>query len=506
MSLILRVLDAAYCQSTHHKLALDALSHLRVGQASAWRDFLVTHHRMYFEGAKDPDKTFKDFTNHVLHVRDNYWGGAREQARHWYAATVRALWKKEWALAAYNAGVLSHYVTDPLMPFHTGQSKEESNIHRAVEWSIRQSYDELRIMAQTQMGYPNLEAGTQPGWLDELVTAGAEISNGYYEALIERFDFAVSLRDPKEGLDKTGRQMITQMIGFATISLARILDRAFVEAGVAPPTTNPSLEGIFAVLDIPIAWISKNIADVRERACIEAQYREWRNTGEVDKTLSPDVRQVRDRIEQVRAQALAEKAAAKTKVTAPKPEPASVPTLSAKPEPAPAPAAAVASQVDAPPTRQRLHLSDEVERAPSIGPKTAERLQACGVITIGDLLDREPASLSKQLGGGWTSASVVTDWQDQARLVMEVPHLRAEQAKILTGSGYRSASALAEAQPDELLQDVTDFLKGAQGQRAIRGEYTTSLRDMTSWIEWAAQASPLDSRHPGKPANVELSS
>jgi nucleotidyltransferase/DNA polymerase involved in DNA repair len=162
--------------------------------------------------------------------------------------------------------------------------------------------------------------------------------------------------------------------------------------------------------------------------------------------------------------------------------------------------------VVAPPGRQRLQRSDEVERAPSIGPKTAERLQACGVITIGDLLDREPASLSKQLGGGWTSASVVTDWQDQARLVMEVPHLRAEQAKILTGSGYRSASALAEAQPEELLQDVTDFLKGTQGQRAIRGEYTPSLRDMASWIGWAEQACPLANRRSGKPANVELSS
>jgi len=389
MSLILRVLDAAYCSSTHHKLALDALEHLRAAQAPVWRDFLVTNHRMYFEGAKDPDKTFKDFTNHVLHVRDDYWGGAREQVRLWYGATVRALWKKEWSLAAYNAGVLSHYVTDPLMPFHTGQSKEESNIHRAAEWSIRQSYDDLRILAKTRMGYPHLEAGTQPGWLDELVMAGAEISNGYYEALIEHFDFAKSVRDPKEGLDPAGREMIAQLIGFATISLSRILDRAFVEAGVAPPLTNPTLEGIFALMDVPIAWVTRNISDSRERSLIEAQYREWLATGGVERHLTPDVRQVREGAEQRRKDAAAARLAA-TNAIKPVPNPTvTTPVI----EHVPASTTEALSQV-----RTALGLEDEVVHAPSIGPKTAERLKDCGVSTIGDLLAADPAVCPRNSG------------------------------------------------------------------------------------------------------------
>ncbi len=499
MSLIIRVLDAAYCRSTHHKLALDALAHLRAARAPAWRDFLVTYHQMYFEGAKDPDKTFKDFTNHVLHVRDNYWGGAREQVRHWYGATVRALWRKEWSLAAYSAGVMSHYVTDPLMPFHTGQTKEEANIHRAVEWSIRQSYDDLREVAKSRMGYPHLEAGSHPGWLDELVTAGAEISNGYYEALIEHFDFAKSIKDPKEGLDQSGREMIAQLIAFATISLARILDRAFVEAGVAPPATQPTIEGIFSLLDIPIAWVTKNISDARERALVENQYQEWVATGQVERTLTADLRQVRE--EAAKAKALASVIALPAPEVLQSPQSTDSTLLEAPTAPTPV------SLPPAPPeVKPGLQLSDDVERAPSIGPKTAERLNACGVRTIGDLLESQAGPLSQQLGGGWHSPSVVLDWQDQARLILEVPELRAEQAKLLTGAGYRTAAAVAEAQPEELLQDVTSFLQSPRGQRALRGDYTPALRDMVTWIGWAQTASPLASRLGAPSAKVVLPS
>lgn len=480
MSLIIRVLDAAYCSTTHHKLALDALDHLRAARGPAWRNFLVTHHRMYFEGARDPDKTFKDYTNHVLHVRDDYWGGAREQVRHWYGATVRALWRKEWSLAAYSAGVLSHYVTDPLMPFHTGQGRETHHIHRAVEWSIRQSYDDLRALAKSRMGYPHLEAGTHPGWLDELVTAGAEISNGYYEALIEHFNFSKSIRDPREGLDPAGRELIAQLLGFATISLARILDRAFVEAGVSPPATHPTLEAIFSLLDIPIAWVTKNLSDARESALVESQYREWVATGQVERTLTPDLRQVREEAAKARAH------------------------LSAAPLHDPPIQTPLTAESAAPSPKARLQLTDEVDRAPSIGPQTAECLHACGIRTIGDLLTSRPDDLANRLGGTSRSPSVVLDWQDQARLIMEIPELKAEQACLLTGAGYRTAAALANAQPEELLQDVTHFLSGPNGHRSPLHHDTPTLRDMATLIGWAEAACPLDARPKRPSAKVEL--
>ena len=72
-------------------------------------------------------------------------GGAPcTSVQQWFQKTVTALRQSNWNEAAFNAGVLSHYYTDPIQPFHTGQSEAESNIHRAAEWSICKAYDDLR--------------------------------------------------------------------------------------------------------------------------------------------------------------------------------------------------------------------------------------------------------------------------------------------------------------------------------------------------------------------------
>ena len=131
-------------RGTHHKLALDALRHLKCMDADLWQRLFLAHAKLYLEGSKAPDNEFKDFKNHVLHTRDGYWGGAPEKVRSWYHHLVEALAQQDWPTAVYCAGVLSHYYTDPLHPFHTAQSEAENNIHRAVEWSISKAYDELR--------------------------------------------------------------------------------------------------------------------------------------------------------------------------------------------------------------------------------------------------------------------------------------------------------------------------------------------------------------------------
>ena len=76
MSQLFRVLYANKCTSTHHKLAMDALLQLETVHAGAWQNLFIKNIELYLDGAKAPDKKFKDFRNHVLHVQDNYWGGA----------------------------------------------------------------------------------------------------------------------------------------------------------------------------------------------------------------------------------------------------------------------------------------------------------------------------------------------------------------------------------------------------------------------------------------------
>jgi hypothetical protein len=177
MSLLYRIIYAAHANGTHHKLALDALMKLEHPQAEAWRNVMLKHVTLLLDGSKDPDNVFKDFKNHVLHVKDGYWGGAPEKVQNWYQHLVAALKEQNWSEAAYAAGVLSHYYTDPIHPFHTGQTAAENNIHRAVEWSINRSYDALKGIADAEHAEIDVPIPQGADWLKEMTCDGAEFSH-----------------------------------------------------------------------------------------------------------------------------------------------------------------------------------------------------------------------------------------------------------------------------------------------------------------------------------------
>ena len=101
MSILFDTVYHNECTSTHHKLAMDALRHLRGKQADPWLRLYVRYYEDYLEGSKAPDKEFRDFRNHVLHVGDNYWGGAVKAATKWYDRAVESLVKQEYVEAVY---------------------------------------------------------------------------------------------------------------------------------------------------------------------------------------------------------------------------------------------------------------------------------------------------------------------------------------------------------------------------------------------------------------------
>ena len=93
MSLLYAVVFASRCRSNHHRLAVDALRHLRSAEAEDWRNLLLHFHADYLKGAKAPDEEFKDFKNHVLHVRDKDWAAPSRRARNGIAAQC-ARWSR----------------------------------------------------------------------------------------------------------------------------------------------------------------------------------------------------------------------------------------------------------------------------------------------------------------------------------------------------------------------------------------------------------------------------
>lgn len=519
MSLLYRVLFAWKCKSTHHKLAMDALLHLRDARAEAWRNLFLTNVEFYLGGSKAPDTKFKDFRNHVLHVGDNNWGGAPQAAEKWYARAVEAFQQKKWGDAVYAAGVLSHYYTDPLMPLHTGQTEAESAIHRPAEWSMTKSYDTFRRIIAEDSLYPDLQPPTGDDWLRQMVLEGARVSHAHYDAIVEQYDVHVGAKNPPAGLNEDLRRRIAGLIAHATIGFSRILDRAFADADVTPPVTRPSVHAALATMTIPIFWVTKRMADAKDRKVVRAMYRELQQTGRVLHTLPEDDKAVRKlHAEEVLKISVEEldrrhegKAASAENIPQVRPS-ASTETNTPTSQKSEELASLIQSAKQAQESRRShadespkptiplpaarelrfyLKTSDAVVDAPSIGPKTAKRLRRIGVSTVAELLDADPAAAAIQLNARHIPQQTIVDWQHQAKLVCRVPELRGHDAQILVACGITDPETLHETDADVLLECATEFVKTSDGQRIIRSGNPPDAAEVAGWIKNAGMARML---------------
>jgi predicted flap endonuclease-1-like 5' DNA nuclease len=518
MSVCYRLVLDSVCRSNHHRLAILALQHLQGEGAEDWRKLFLKHRDEYLEGAKAPDEVFKDFKNHVLHVRDNNWGGAREAAREWYRRTVRAMKEQDWAHAAYCAGVMSHYVVDPLQPFHTGQTEEEGVIHRAVEWSFYKAFPELLSIIENDLGWPDVPVQSGDDWLEKMIRNGALIANTHYETVIDHYNFEIGRSRPAEGLDQELKDIIAALIAYASVMLSRVLDKAIEEAKAEAPQVNLVLDTVGVWATVPGRAIAKRAADVEERELIESQYTEYRRTGKVRETLSDDDRVVRRlHAEEVLKVSMASldcawprETGTKTgegaeprlqgKLRAPRPQkaipapaeaalPAPKPekVRKAKPEklksePVPAPAPQLAAE---PRSRLQLTLEALIVDAPSIGPKTAGRLNIIGVKTVGDLLALSPDEAAAQIKQSHINARIIKDWQAQALLACTVPDLNGTSAQLLVGAGVMSVEDLATADLDTLTDAIAMFAASNEGERALRNQAAPDRTRIKLWIESA---------------------
>ena len=533
-STLFNVLFAWKCSSTHHKLALDALHQMRGDAAKNWRDLCLAHVDTYLEGSKAPDNTFKDFRNHVLHVRENLWGGAIGATRLWYGKTVEALRSKNWREAVYAAGVLSHYYTDPIQPFHTAQSETEGIVHRAAEWSIACAYRELTENLEANWGgWPDVAVPTGSDWLEQMVIAGARLANPHYEACIDHYDLKQGVKNPPAGLDQEMRNRLAQLIGHAVVGYARIMERAFEEAAVVPPATSLTLPSLIAQLKIPILWITKKMKNAKERAVVESMYKEFQSTGKVLQTLPEDEATVRkahatevlhkpieelDR-EQPRPTGTAHGTTAPA-MTGPslsagqggrteRPDDSDIHSDSSKGSlhlkaappvvprtsqpPSSIPITKTTPKTPEPPAGKfYLNVNMPVEKAPSIGAKTAQLLEQHGVRTVADLLCVDPKGLAAQVNVRYFDALAIEAWQIQARLCCEVPQLRGHDAQILIACHVYNREELAQSNPDALLKQVDAFVVTPAGERILRGSERPDLAEVTHWIARAGQ--PLAQR------------
>ncbi len=488
MSLLFDVVYRNECRSTHHKLVMDALRQLRGERAEAWRRLFLRYYEPLLQGAKDPDDSFRDFRNHVLHARDNMWGGVPTAAKRWYHLTVNALRQGQWPTAVYAFGVLSHYYTDALQPLHTAQSEREAAVHRAAEWSICKSYAQLLALADEQ-GLPDVSLPEGGDWLRGLMEQGAGQAVAHYDALVAHYDLTAGKRHPPAGLSEDLRKRIAEMIGLSITGLARILERAIQEAGAAPPRASNTVLGVLTGLTAPFAWIAQWRWNRRERRAIEAIEREYRKTGRVRRCLPAEQRVVRrlhaeevlgiseeelDRRGDAEADARAEsQAIADHRPAAPR----------------------VMVGGDGAPAKNSWSINltpdQPVVDAPSIGAKTARRLERIGVHTVGDLLRAEPADVSRKLGVAYITTELVQLWRLQASLVCEIPNIHGHDAQWLAACGLSGSREVAAEEPGRLLESVRAVAATDDGQRILRGGKPPDLNEVSAWIQWARHAQPV---------------
>ena len=515
MSACYRLVLDAVCRSNHHRIAVMALEHLQSDDAVGWRDLFLKHRDAYLEGAKAPDEVFKDFRNHVLHVRDGDWGGAPAAAREWYRRTVRAMQAQDWKHAAYCAGVMSHYVADPVQPFHTHQTEEENTVHRAVEWSLSKAFPELFLILTQDLGFPDVPAPDGDNWLEQMVRNGALVSNKHYETLIDHYDFAAGVKRPVEGLDQEMKDVVAALLGYASVMFARVLDRAIAEAKAEAPSVSLVLDTVAIVANTPVRLVAKRIAHVIETELIASQFSEFRKTGKVRETLGDDDKAVRKLFAEevlkvplatldcqwpreagtANGQGAEARVTKKVKTVRASVEPALPKVAKAeKPKAVPQPAAKPAPVASAPvepaasaPVISRIRLSREaaVVDAPSIGPKTASRLAIIGVRTVGDLLALAPEDAAARIKASHINAGIIKDWQAQALLACSVPELNGTNAQLLVGAGIYSIDDLATADLDFLIDAITLYAQSNEGDRALRGAVIPERMRVKGWIEAA---------------------
>ena len=290
---------------------------------------------------------------------------------------------------------------------------------------------------------------------------------------------------------------------------------------------------MIAALTIPAKFLEKRLTNAEDRNIVQAMYDELKATGRVEHTLTEDDRTIRDlyarevlepklaarrEVRKARvpngdpgeARRAARAAEAKLRPVAPaslaadtaldravaksatgltevRTRPPALPkTAPVAATPAEKPAMEVASSDRL--RRRYLTETDDLEAAPSIGPKMAARFADLGLATVRDFLDNDPLELAEILNDDRIDGETLTDWQDQARLVIEIPGLRGTHAQLLVGAGYRSAAAIAGCRADELAADVLKFAATSDGKRVLREGNAPDLEKIRDWLAAANEA------------------
>lgn len=526
MDTLTSILRAAHCKSTHHYFAIDALPEIPSRRGKSLANLLLVHFGEYLKGAKDPDNVFKDFENHVLHVRDGYWGGAAQTAEKWLANAYKLLNSGKWSEAAYALGVLSHYFTDPFMPLHTAQSPRETIVHRPLEWSVCCAYSEIFDVACSDSQLESFDVHSGSDWMKDGVMRGATMANKYYEAVIDDYDMNESGRNPKLALGTDSKRILAKIFVWVLTGWGQALDRIANECSAQMPELSLTIPTLLAGVQIPFKKIAAKIESIERRKEVEGVLEEYLRTGNVVHNVSleqstvqrlqktkPELRPTSDDIERI------------VRIHT---QPKAIPQVCSQPKPI-FPNANVNvvdalaikqkliseekpihSSASTPPSesitandskhplsheptrkRSRLTLANPIVDAPAIGPKTAARFIEIGCESVGDFIAGDPEKLSAQLATKWITPRLVSQWQAESQLACDIERLTASGSGLLIMVGIGTAMELSKQNASALHSLICAASETTEGKRLLRDKAPPPLKSIQEWIDSACKSKAL---------------
>ncbi len=299
-------------------------------------------------------------------------------------------------------------------------------------------------------------------------------------------------------MDDTAKGAVASLLTLAVISNARVLDRAIAEAGVEAPEIKLTVPTLLASVNMPARLVMNRLADRSDRAQVQAIVDEYQQTGKVIENLPADEKEVRelharevlhvsiDELNRMPARpAGTQHTTALRRAESPAVVPLPNPELPAA-TPISIPVTAAVSGSRRP--RHYLELHSPVVDAPSIGPKTADRLAEVQIATVGEFLEANAEELATALQTSYINPKLIRDWQDQARLAVQIPGVRGHDVQLLVAAQVRSVDQLLSMTPARLLNRVLSVALTPAGQRILRDSQPPDLNEVEEWLRWSRDA------------------
>ena len=482
---LLSFLQRVHCNSTHHYFALDALPLVQTPAGERLVRVLLRHHRRYLLGATDPDTRFRDYQNHVIHVKNGYWGGAPRMAHKWYDRMQRYLRTNRFSDAAHAAGVLSHYFTDPFQPLHTEYSELEKVLHRPIEQSIYRGYSEIYQLWRSSQMKVIFQLSNRVSWLGESMLHGSQYANRKFGVLLDQYDLMSAVENPRTGLSSDARNSLAEIFGLAITGWARVLERAAQEAEherekkIPFHLVSPSM--LTSTCRAPFGLLQQYLGSRREQKEIISMIDEYANEGKLVHQTPAEidvVHRVTDIYQSEKEWRL--------------PQLNEDTTLAVKWIDRADHSEQKSRRKDANSSKEvnELLARDSVFAAPFICVDAAQRMVEVGVKRIDDFLHDSPRALAERMKLDGVTTQILTRWQSQVALMVKVKGLGEQASMLLVAAGYASAESIALAQRSSIHRAVRKVVADHEGKglqpQGVSPELYPRSSEINSWIALAS--------------------